>query len=252
MNAIKTLLFICSPGTISIAMTAAIESEFPWLSVTAVHDLRLALVEFDNPVQLVLADAAFAPVLSAHWMEFSSLHGEATLALICNDDSEAAAHQRRAQDFDKIQGIIPFNVNLDVFLSALRIILKGGRYFPPNSYRSRDALTGKRDDEQRESRQLSPATSETRSRTIETLTKRENEILARVAMGNQNKIIAAALGLSEHTVKIHIHNIITKLGVHNRTEVVALYFEQRRKDSSGHAHDPNSHQDDSPLTGDEY
>lgn len=59
------------------------------------------------------------------------------------------------------------------------------------------------------------------------LTKRENEILARIALGNQNKIIAAALGLSEHTVKIHIHNIITKLGVHNRTEAVAFYFEHK-------------------------
>ena len=59
--------------------------------------------------------------------------------------------------------------------------------------------------------------------------KRENEILARIALGNQNKIIAAALGLSEHTVKIHIHNIITKLGVHNRTEAVAFYFERKDK-----------------------
>jgi DNA-binding NarL/FixJ family response regulator len=59
------------------------------------------------------------------------------------------------------------------------------------------------------------------------LTKRENEILGRIALGNQNKIIAAAFGLSEHTVKIHIHNIITKLGVHNRTEAVAIYFEHQ-------------------------
>jgi hypothetical protein len=49
-------------------------------------------------------------------------------------------------------------------------------------------------------------------------------------LGNQNKIIAAAFGLSEHTVKIHIHNIITKLGVHNRTEAVAMYFEHEETD----------------------
>lgn len=71
-------------------------------------------------------------------------------------------------------------------------------------------------------------------------------------MGNQNKIIAAALGLSEHTVKIHIHNIITKLGVHNRTEVVALYFEYRRKDTTGNAGDTNRGQDGRSLSGDKY
>ena len=56
------------------------------------------------------------------------------------------------------------------------------------------------------------------------LTEREVEILGMVAQGNQNKIIAFNLGLSEHTVKIHIHNVIQKLGVHNRTEAAAQYF----------------------------
>ena len=60
------------------------------------------------------------------------------------------------------------------------------------------------------------------------LTEREREILERVARGNQNKIIAADLGLSEHTVKIHLHNIIRKLGVHNRTEAAAIYHAQER------------------------
>lgn len=58
------------------------------------------------------------------------------------------------------------------------------------------------------------------------LTVRELGILSRVARGQQNKIIAADLGLSEHTVKLHIHNIITKLGVHNRTEAAVLYLER--------------------------
>jgi DNA-binding NarL/FixJ family response regulator len=40
----------------------------------------------------------------------------------------------------------------------------------------------------------------------------------------QNKVIAAALKLSENTVKIHLHNIIRKLGAHNRTEAAAMYF----------------------------
>ncbi len=57
------------------------------------------------------------------------------------------------------------------------------------------------------------------------LTERELEVLARVARGQQNKVVAADLNLSEHTVKRHLHNIIRKLGVRNRTEAAARYFE---------------------------
>lgn len=66
------------------------------------------------------------------------------------------------------------------------------------------------------------------------LTARELEVLARVAQGHQNKIIAFDLGLSEHTIKIHLHNIIQKLGVHNRTEAAAKYFEYAHKNTEAH------------------
>jgi DNA-binding NarL/FixJ family response regulator len=49
------------------------------------------------------------------------------------------------------------------------------------------------------------------------------QILEMVSRGLQNKAIAAEFNLSEHTVKIHLHNIISKLGIHNRTEAAARY-----------------------------
>lgn len=55
------------------------------------------------------------------------------------------------------------------------------------------------------------------------LTGREKEVLELVARGFQNKAIAANLKLSENTVKLHIHHIITKLGAHNRTEAAMIY-----------------------------
>ncbi len=127
--------------------------------------------------------------------------------------------------------------------------MKGGTYFPSTAYRvpKNTPLETVEDAADRK-----PALYNTGKQAIEKLTKRENEILVRMAMGNQNKIIAATLGLSEHTVKIHIHNIITKLGVHNRTEVVALYFEYRRKDTTGNAGDTNHGQDGRSLSGDKY
>ena len=52
------------------------------------------------------------------------------------------------------------------------------------------------------------------------LTDRESEVLALLARGLANKQIAAALGISEHTVKFHVSSIYSKLNVTNRTEAV--------------------------------
>jgi DNA-binding NarL/FixJ family response regulator len=52
------------------------------------------------------------------------------------------------------------------------------------------------------------------------LTERETEVLGLLSKGLANKQIAAALGISEHTVKFHVSSIYTKLNVTNRTEAV--------------------------------
>ncbi|MFT3894698.1 MAG: response regulator transcription factor [Anaerolineales bacterium] len=52
------------------------------------------------------------------------------------------------------------------------------------------------------------------------LTERESEVLGLLAKGLANKQIAAALSISEHTVKFHVSSIYTKLNVTNRTEAV--------------------------------
>ena len=52
------------------------------------------------------------------------------------------------------------------------------------------------------------------------LTPREREILERIAGGRSNKEIAALLNLAENTVKNHVHVILEKLGVQDRTQAV--------------------------------
>jgi DNA-binding NarL/FixJ family response regulator len=52
------------------------------------------------------------------------------------------------------------------------------------------------------------------------LTERERDVIQRLARGMSNKEIAAALGVSERTVKFHVASLFTKLGASNRTEAV--------------------------------
>ncbi len=56
----------------------------------------------------------------------------------------------------------------------------------------------------------------------EPLTARELEVLELVARGLANKTIAAALGISAETVKVHVASIYGKLQAANRTEAVRL------------------------------
>jgi two-component system, NarL family, response regulator len=56
----------------------------------------------------------------------------------------------------------------------------------------------------------------------EPLSGREIEVLRRVAHGESNREIGAALGLAENTVKNHIKNIMLKLEAADRTEAVTV------------------------------
>jgi DNA-binding NarL/FixJ family response regulator len=55
---------------------------------------------------------------------------------------------------------------------------------------------------------------------VEVLSEREVEVLQLMARGSANKEIAAALSISESTVKTHVANIFQKLEVSDRTEAV--------------------------------
>ena len=56
----------------------------------------------------------------------------------------------------------------------------------------------------------------------DSLTQREIEVLRRVAAGQSNKLIAAALEISEGTVKTHMKSILPKLDASDRTHAVTI------------------------------
>lgn len=70
-----------------------------------------------------------------------------------------------------------------------------------------------------------PATSEAVSPLPAGLSARELEVLARIAAGDSNKLIAREFNLSLHTVKRHVANILGKLGVETRGQAAARYRE---------------------------
>jgi len=109
-------------------------------------------------------------------------------------------------------GFIPKTGSRDVLVSALRLILAGGVYIPPDILDrtpSADAGPGQ------------PAAAARRPSPAELgLTGRQVDVLALMMQGKSNKLICRALDLAEPTVKNHVSAILKALDVSNRTEAV--------------------------------
>ncbi|QKV19175.1 helix-turn-helix transcriptional regulator [Oricola thermophila] len=219
------LLIIARQDTMSDALHAAVERAFPWLDVRLIPEAAQARELAQSNTQLILIDLAC-------YAEFASLDDEARFPDPASTVAVMAPMHLDPDDFlvsrilsGAVKGILPTDVNLDIWLSILQIMLKGGEYIPPNLIRKLQGAHHRVADSASIQADLaSAARPEAARRMLEKLTTREQEVLCMVAQGCQNKVIAADLELSENTVKIHIHNIIKKLGVHNRTEAAALFF----------------------------
>jgi DNA-binding NarL/FixJ family response regulator len=109
-------------------------------------------------------------------------------------------------------GFIPKTGSRELLLSALRLILAGGIYIPPDILTRAPAATAAAGEPVPVERRPSPAEFG--------LTERQVEVLALMMQGKNNKLICRALNLAEPTVKNHVSAILKALGVSNRTEAV--------------------------------
>jgi two-component system, NarL family, response regulator len=74
--------------------------------------------------------------------------------------------------------------------------------------------------------QAAPPSATTSSETYG-LTQREQEVLAMIATGKSNPEIAKALYITPGTVRVHVHSILHKLGVRDRTQAVIVALQKQ-------------------------
>jgi two-component system nitrate/nitrite response regulator NarL len=108
-----------------------------------------------------------------------------------------------------VEGYVLKEALPEELLSAIRLVAKGRKYYDPTVVQ-----------------QAMEYDKEYRGKGMDELTPRELEVLAFLAKGMNNKAIAEALFITEHTVKKHIGQILEKLDLHDRTQA-ALYAVSR-------------------------
>ena len=104
------------------------------------------------------------------------------------------------------RGVIPKSLSAVSFINAIKFILSGERYLPFDFVSS--APAGKNHSD------------------FTNVSAREMQTLEQLCIGLSNKEIARNLDIQEVTVKLHVKNIFSKLGVSNRTQA-ALFAKER-------------------------
>lgn len=110
-----------------------------------------------------------------------------------------------------VRGYLPTSTEPVVARQALALVLAGGSYAPPGLLLATETVGSPR-------MSVSAAASTTRS-WLDNLTPRQREVLTLLGQGRPNKVIAQRLAMCESTVKVHVRQIMRKLGASNRTEV---------------------------------
>jgi DNA-binding NarL/FixJ family response regulator len=117
------------------------------------------------------------------------------------------------------QGFIPTSVTeMSAAVAAIRFVKDGGTFAPLDLLLTQGTMSPTPASE-------SPATKN--------LTPRQMTVLSHLRQGKANKIIAYELGMTESTVKVHIRNIMRKMGATNRTQ--AVYKSQQPQESADNA-----------------
>ncbi|MFN8465925.1 MAG: response regulator transcription factor [Caldilineaceae bacterium] len=112
-------------------------------------------------------------------------------------------------------GYLLKNVSVTQMLKQIRSIEQGEAALMPGMTRKILNEFARRS----ETRQQGPAE-------LQTLSVRELEVLEELAGGASNREIAQRLYISENTVRNHVHSILTKLKLQNRTQLVGLTTRQ--------------------------
>lgn len=179
------------------------------LAASEAADIRCALGLF-NFANLPVAEA----VATGWWQEAMRALSPAPAVIL--SDSEKAEDVIAAARAG-VRGFIPTTMEPAIALRALSFIMAGGSFFPPGALLQPDEQFLRRAIQL--PRRIRPNNAPPEQ---QGLTTRQSTVFQCLQDGQSNKAIARVLSLRESTVKVHVGQIMRKLGVSNRTQIALL------------------------------
>ena len=161
-----------------------------------------SLLEREGDMDLVLLDLAMPGVRGFSGLLFLRAQFPGVPVVIVSANEEPGVI-RRCMEFGA-SGFLPKTLDVEIMRSAIRRVLDGGVWTPPDIDLSGTADAATRDLVGR----------------LATLTPQQVRVLMMLSEGLLNKQIAFELKVSEATVKAHVSAILQKLGVESRTQAV--------------------------------
>ncbi len=186
------------------ALRQAVAGAVPGSAIVECGDLDELTKELEqnHDADLVLLDLAMPGVRGfSGLMYLRAQHPGVPVVVVSGNEDRAV--MRRCIDFGA-SGFVPKTTEMDVMRTAIRNVLDGGTWTPPDV----DLST--------------PADRDTADivRRLSSLTPQQVRVLMMLSEGLLNKQIAYELSVSEATVKAHVSAILQKLGVESRTQAV--------------------------------
>jgi DNA-binding NarL/FixJ family response regulator len=202
------VLIVDDHALIRDALSRVLASLAPDMTVLEATDPRLALetIERQPDLDLVLLDLTLPGMHGLSVLQTLRQKYPAISVVVISATSDRDS-VKRALDHGAL-GFIPKSSSNEVLQSALRLVLAGGIYVPPE-------ILGRSGVDE-------PALPPIGLRTPAEigLTERQAQILALVMKGKSNKLICRELDLAESTVKNQITAILKALNVTSRTQAV--------------------------------
>lgn len=227
------ILVVAEADLFSECLVEALGKKFPTCDIISSASYGSIDDSYTGDVKLVLLYRLSGPRLDETLKAVRLHHPDSHIALVINAIDMIEAYLKQLVETRIIDGVLPLNLRLDVFMAAVDLLMKGGEHFP-------SALLGKLTSGPdisvrtvQDTRAVVANRADAlavRKSEFSALTTREVQILDLLCKGTQNKIIADRLHLSENTVKVHVRNIYKKMNVRNRTEAASRFFS---KDTNG-------------------
>ena len=230
VTAREAIVFVGGIPTLLRHRLRLLEAEYPEFEIRHVDGVRdLAdITASGTTVVLAILDESLIVGLIGDPSGHRAAADGGRLVVAYREDEMALSLLDAMRDDDALKGagLLPLNASAEAWVSCTHLLLCGEVFLsralldavaaPPQSAAVPPEAAGERAHGAAKDGPFPDG-----------LTPREWEVLEMLAQGRQNKQIAVGLEVTEHTVKLHVHHLLKKLGVTNRTGAARWYSEHR-------------------------